>query len=299
MHILGMSSDTNVKEVKVALSPLDEKAFSRTSTRRRRTTRKAAEEQVGGSEPAPVIEKDPVSSPPPQAPVAPTPSSQTSATPTSVPQTPVVPTPSSQPSATTTSVPQPSATPTPAPVILPKPVVGGGQKVKIAAKKGGQTLKAAPSASAAKLLPKKRISAAAPAATLKKPRIPIKHPQNSTSPRKGGAILHVPTVPSAPSAPSAPLEPPKPVLSTTTAVGGAGPTKKRRFTERRIKIDLKQAATTRKQRSFVKSKIASMPIATVKKMLIRKGLLKSKGATPPEDMMRNMLKDYYMLHAAE
>jgi hypothetical protein len=283
MHILGMSSDTNVKEVKVALSPLDEKALSRTSTRRRRTTRKAAEEQVGGSEPAPVIEKDAVPSPPP---MAPTPSSQPSATPTPVPQAPVAPTP----------VPQPVATPTPAPVILPKPVVGGGQKVKIAAKKGGQTLKAAPSASAAKLLPKKRISAAAPAATLKKPRIPIKHPQNSTSPRKGGAILHVPTVPSVP---SVPLEPPKPALSTTTAVGGAGPTKKRRFTERRIKIDLKQAATTRKQRSFVKSKIASMPIATVKKMLIRKGLLKSKGATPPEDMMRNMLKDYYLLHAAE
>jgi hypothetical protein len=269
-----MSSDTNVKEVKVALNPVDEKALSRTSTRRKRTSRKAAaaEEQVGGSEPTPVIEKD--------APATPTPAPQ-------VPQTPATPTPVPQ-------VAQQSATPTPAAPVVVKPMTGGGQKVKIAAKKGGQTLKATPST--AKLLPKKRISAAAPAATLKKPRIPIKHPQNSTSSRKGGAILHVPTVPSVPSVQQ---EAPKPALSTTTAVGGAAPPKKRRFTERKIRIDMKQVASTRKQRSFVKSKIATMPIATVKKMLIRKGLLKPKATTPPEDMMRNLLKDYYLLHAAE
>ncbi len=275
-----MSSDSNVKEVKVALNPLDEKALSRTSTRRRRTSRKAAagDEQVGGSEPAPVSAPAPAPAPAPviqkDTPPAP-PAPQTSA--------PVQPaTPAPQPTSQTSAPPQPQPA---------KPLVGGAPKVKIAAKKGGQTLKAAPSA--AKLLPKKRISSAAPAATLKKPRIPIRSPQNSPTLKKGGAILNVPTVP------SVPQEAPKPALSTTTAVGGASQTKKRRFTERKIRIDLKQVASTRKQRSFVKSKIATMPIATVKKMLIRKGLLKPKGTTPPETMMRNMLKDFYLLHAAE
>lgn len=267
-----MSSESNIKEVKVALSPLDEKALSRTTTRRKRMSRKsaAAEEQIGGSEPVPVIEKD--AAQPVLAPQAPVPQAP-------VPQAPVPPTP----------VPQAPTPPTP----VPAPVIGGGQKVMIAAKKGGQTLKAVPYIGGTKLLPKKRISAAAPAATLKKPRIPIKYPANTTTSRKGGAILHVPTIQ------SAPLEPPKPALSTTTVVGGANQPKKRRFTERKIKIDMKQVATTRKQRSFVKSKIATMPIATIKKMLIRKGLLKPKATTPPEAMMRSLLKDYYMLHAAE
>ena len=290
-----MSSDSTIKEVKVALNPLDEKAFSRTTTRRRRTSRKsAADEQVGGSDLLPVIEKDAVQ----PSPVAPAPAAPAPLTPAApAPLTPAAPAPLT-PAAPAAPAPLTPAPLTPAPLTpaapaAPTTMTGGSQKVRIAAKKGGQTLKAAPSVGGAKLLPKKRISAAAPAATLKKPRIPIRHPENSTVPRKGGAILNVPTVP------SAPLEPPKPALSTTTAVGGATQPKKRRFTERKIKIDMKQVATTRKQRSFVKSKIATMPIATVKKMLIRKGLLKNKVTTPPESMMRSLLKDYYMLHAAE
>jgi hypothetical protein len=262
-----MSSDSTIKEVKVALNPVDEKALSRTSTRRRRTSRKATEDQEGGAEPLTnTIQK------------------------------------AAEVSATPTPTPQPSASPTQAPqlptTVTPATSMGGGgvQKVKIAAKKGGQTLKAPSSViGGAKLLPKKRISSA-PAATLKKPRIPIRAaPQIAPRAKQGGAILDVPTTP------SMPLEPPKPALSSTTVVGGAVPSvqKKRRFTERKISIDMKQAASTRKQRKFVKSRIATMPIATVKKMLIRKGLLKSKTSAPPEAMMRNMLKDYFLLHAAE
>jgi len=269
-----MTSESTVKEVKVALNPVDEKALSRTTTRRRRTSRKAAEDQEGGAEPLtpPIIQKAAEVSAPPSVPAT--------------PATPATPAPPSVP-ATPTSVPS-----IPLTVAAPAMPVGGGQKVKIAAKKGGQTLKAPPSAvGGAKLLPKKRISSA-PAATLKKPRIPIRaSPENAPRAKQGGAILHVPTTP------SAPAEPPKPALSGTTVVGGAS--KKRRYTERKISIDMKQAATTRKQRKFVKSKIASMPIATVKKMLIRKGLLKSKATAPPEAIMRGLLKDYYLLHAAE
>jgi hypothetical protein len=267
---------SSIKEVKVALNPIDEKALSRTTTRRRRTTRKAADEQEGGAEPMPMVQKETSPIPAAQAPAPPTPAPQAPAPPTPAPQAPAPPTPAPQAPATSMG--------------------GGGQKVKIAAKKGGQTLKAPPSATAsAKLLPKKRISSA-PAATLKKPRIPIRPaPEIAISQKRGGAILNVPTKP------SVPIEPPKPALAGTTAVGGATPTaqKKRRFTERKISIDMKQAATTRKQRKFVKSKIANMPIATVKKMLIRKGLLKSKATAPPEAIMRGLLKDYYLLHAAE
>jgi hypothetical protein len=44
-----------------------------------------------------------------------------------------------------------------------------------------------------------------------------------------------------------------------------------------------------------------MPIANVKKLLLRKGVLKPKedGKMPPDDMMRSMLKDYLLLHTAE
>ena len=76
------------------------------------------------------------------------------------------------------------------------------------------------------------------------------------------------------------------------------PAKKRRFTEKRISLNLKPFQKTRKERKQMKEKIAATPIAAVRKMLITKGLLKPK-ANPPDEIARNMLHDFMMLHAIE
>jgi hypothetical protein len=74
---------------------------------------------------------------------------------------------------------------------------------------------------------------------------------------------------------------------------------KRTFKERRINITLRPNNQTRRMRKTLKARIASMPIAAVKRTLLRKGVLKPKAKEPPEDMMRNILRDYLLLHAAE
>lgn len=76
------------------------------------------------------------------------------------------------------------------------------------------------------------------------------------------------------------------------------PLKKRRFTEKRISLHIKPLAKTRKERRLMKDKISKMPFAAVRKMLISKGLIKVK-ANPPEDIARNMLHDFMMLHTME
>jgi hypothetical protein len=43
-----------------------------------------------------------------------------------------------------------------------------------------------------------------------------------------------------------------------------------------------------------------MPIAEVKKVLLKKNIIKTSAAEKlPEEMLRNMLRDYMMLHSAE
>lgn len=73
---------------------------------------------------------------------------------------------------------------------------------------------------------------------------------------------------------------------------------KRTFTARKISLILKPFASTRKQRKQLKDKIAKMPAAAIRKVLIQKGLMKPK-ANPPDDISRNMLHDFMMLHAIE
>jgi len=73
---------------------------------------------------------------------------------------------------------------------------------------------------------------------------------------------------------------------------------KRRFTARKISLTLKPFANTRKHRKQLKEKIAKMPIAAVRKLLIQKGLMKPN-ANPPDDISRNMLHDFMMLHEIE
>lgn len=127
-----------------------------------------------------------------------------------------------------------------------------------------------PSSTALRIVPhKKRVTTVAAAHTLKKPRF---------------------TIPNPPIVQSDPLlkkSSPEPVKS------------KRTFKERRINITLRPNNQTRRMRKTLKAKIASMPIAAVKRTLLRKGVLKPKAKEPPEEMMRNILRDYLLLHAAE
>lgn len=147
--------------------------------------------------------------------------------------------------------------------------VVGGSIVKIQPNKKHESATATTVATAApKIVPhKKRVSAAPPAQTLKKPRLVVTPPPNSDNGAGGGAVVV--------------------------------PPKKRRFTERKISISVKPAEQTRKMRRTLKRNINSMPIAAVRRYLMRKGVLKPKATMPPEDMLRSMLKDYMLLHVAE
>jgi hypothetical protein len=267
---------SDIKEVRVAMSEADVKAFSRGTTRRRRVKRTEGESpaSMGGM----MVEKgaaDIASLPAPIAPIS---------------QPTVIPSVATTPQVTqVTQAPQTTQAPV-APQMAGTSIVGGAIApqaiVKIQAKKtsGGMPTYAPSVTTGPKiLLTKKRISAAPAAHTLKKPRLVI---------AAGGMV-------------GAPL--PKnstPSSETETAKQGVmagGMKKKRRFTERRISIEVKSAATTRKHRNKLTHKIDAMPIASVRKLLLRKGVLKPKaeGKMPPEAMMRSMLKDYLLLHTAD
>jgi hypothetical protein len=71
----------------------------------------------------------------------------------------------------------------------------------------------------------------------------------------------------------------------------------RKFRERRISIMVRP--TARSAAKKIREKIAVMPIAQIKRTLIRKGILKPSGKTPPDQMMRSMLRDYLLLHTAD
>ena len=148
----------------------------------------------------------------------------------------------------------------------------GGSAVKLQAKKvpSAPPTQSVLSPTALRIVPhKKRVTTVAAAHTLKKPRF---------------------TIPNPPVAQTDPLlkkSNPEPVKS------------KRTFKERRINITLRPNNQTRRMRKTLKARIASMPIAAVKRTLLRKGVLKPKAKEPPEEMMRNILRDYLLLHAAE
>ncbi len=79
-----------------------------------------------------------------------------------------------------------------------------------------------------------------------------------------------------------------------------GGTKKRRFSERSISIEMKPVSATRRHRKDLGAKIAAMPVPAIRKFLLRKGVLKPKASVSvPEGILRSMLKDYLLLHTAE
>lgn len=83
----------------------------------------------------------------------------------------------------------------------------------------------------------------------------------------------------------------------TTGGAHASTTRTRKFRERRISITVKPGARTAAKR--IREKIAVMPISSIRRMLMRKGVLKPSGKPLPEAMMRSMLQDYMMLHHSD
>ena len=152
--------------------------------------------------------------------------------------------------------------PAPAPTVAPAPVpTAQVGGVKIHAKKTAV-------AEVPKLLPKKKRGGLAPV-TLKKPKLLV-----------------------SPAPPKTPMEKLDPEPKHHTY--------KRRFKERSISIEMKPVSATRKHRKDLKDAIDAMPVASVKKVLLRKGVLKPRsGKEVPEDILRSMLKDYLLLHSAE
>ena len=175
---------------------------------------------------------------------------------------------------------------TPPAVTLPSlatTTIGGAQPVglKIGGKRGVSTVNTVP---AAKILPtKRRMSAAPPAQTLKKPKFKVGRGGTMASETPGVRD----TVAGADSA------------AGGTKVGGAAK-QTRRFKERKIKLTVKSSRAAREIRHKVKAQVRSMSIADVRKLLLKKNIIKTSAAEKlPEEMLRNMLRDYMMLHNVE
>jgi len=138
-------------------------------------------------------------------------------------------------------------------------VYSGNGTVKLAGKKNSLHTVAS-TPGAPRILPTKRKSGGAPAMTTRK---------------KERLVI------------STPLKHPQNALSSRT----------RKFRERRISITVKPG--TRAVARRVREKVDALPIAQVRRALLRKGVLKPGNSKTPEAMMRSMLKDYMLLHNAD
>lgn len=283
-----------IKEVVVKLSEADNKALAGGKTRRRRrAARVSTEEDMGDMN----VSIAPISG----GSVEPlSPSTATTAMPTpevvgpkvvvakggalsTEPESPLAP-------------PQPAVPPTIMPAVSTTTAVGGGCAIAIKPKMigGGEvpiknTIQNVPNTPKI-ILTKKRVgNAAAAASTLKKPRFIV---SGASTP-----ATNVAQPPLESGAPRANLES---VKKQPQPQAGAGAVRKT-FRARRISITMKPTQQSRKFRKTLKTRVATMPIGSVKKLLLRKGVLKPKsdGSYPPEDIMRSMLTDYMMLHNTE
>ncbi len=176
------------------------------------------------------------------------------------------------------------------PTLAPTTAVGGGA-VTIGGKKsagGGAsgTVNTVPAAGGAKIIPTKRRASAAPAAqTLKKPKFHV-----------GGSGAQEPPVP------GTPLRREDGSSKSGGGSGGAAPAAKqtRRFKERKIRLTVKSSRMSRHVRKGVKARVRAMPISEVRGFLLKKNIIKAAAAEKlPEEMLRNMLRDYLLLHSVE
>ena len=258
---------SDVKEVKVTLMEQDVKKLSRSTTRKRRV-------KGGALAPADVKAADAESTatetiegilPPAAAAAAPVPA-----------PAPSVDTRGHSwiPSAAANTVPNvekqvtPAYGPTAADVGLNvgSPMKGGGSvysgngTIKLSGKKNSlHTVATTPGAP--RILPTKRKSGGAPAmATRKKEKLVISTPAKQ-------------------------------------AQTGGSSAKTRKFRERKISITVRSGNRSAAKR--IKEKVDALPIAQVRRALLRKGVLKPGSSKTPEPMMRAMLKDYMLLHNAD
>jgi hypothetical protein len=139
------------------------------------------------------------------------------------------------------------------------PMTGGG--VKLGGKKNSLPTAVSTVPGAPRILATKRKSGSAPAilATRKKARLVISTPPKSAAP----------------------------AISAKT----------RKFRERSISITVRPSARAASRR--MKEKLNALPIAQVRRALLRKGVLKPGSSKMPEPMMRAMLLDYMLLHNAD
>jgi len=87
------------------------------------------------------------------------------------------------------------------------------------------------------------------------------------------------------------------VISTPLKSVHGGSAKTRKFRERKISITVRSGSRAAARR--VKEKVDALPIAQVRRALLRKGVLKPGNSKTPEAMLRSMLKDYMLLHNAD
>jgi len=91
-----------------------------------------------------------------------------------------------------------------------------------------------------------------------------------------------------------------PEQGTKPSVSGAPPNvtyKRRKFVARKINLTVKSTGNVKAQQKHIDRKVASLSLEKVKEMLLAKGVLsEKKKKMPPESMMRQMLKDFLMLH---
>ncbi len=175
------------------------------------------------------------------------------------------------------------------PKLSPTTAVGGGS-VTIGGKKSGgaaktSTVNTVPTVGgAAKIVPtKRRPTAAPPAQTLKKPKFRVEG--GGESPVGGTPSTRVPGAE-------------KFGGGSQSASGSFKQT--RRFKERKIRLTVKSSRASRKVRKGVKARVRAMSLADIRAFLLKKNIIKASAADKlPEEMLRNMIRDYLLLHSVE
>ncbi len=271
-----------IKEVKIAMTPAEEKTISRLQTRRKRLQKRMTGGESAETETTPEVQMESPEPIPEKEPVAPV-------------QTPPVQTPPLQ--------------------VLPMETSAqsGGASVRIQATKRGAGIQK-PTQSiqgTSKILPTKRHMTVKRKPVMKFGGASISGPAGPVPPApvlqnvgSAGISSGLPTGPAGP-------VPPAPVLQNVGSVAGipsglptgparpqmgAGKRKTRRFKERRMSITVKNLDQTRKQKKTIRRQVKQMDIKEIRKILLQKGMISEK-SNPPEKMLRSMMKEYLLLQA--
>ena len=258
----------NIKEVRVEMTQADLDAMARPATRRRK--------RGGAAAAAPSTDEIAMAESPVEKVM---PDTQSTTLP-AVPNTPSMP--------TTTTTP-----------------AGGAVRVKIQTRKRGTSEAIQPISQAARILPKKRHT------IMSKPKLVIQGgaavvaattatTTATTTPNTATTTPNTAATTPNTVLPKLPLPLPQPTMTSTPpeapnkvqSAGGSSSNsnRKRRFTERRLSISVKQDKSTRRQRKHLKRKMRKMTTEEIRAILVQRGVVKPK-ARIPDDMLRSMMRD--------